>query len=128
MPATTKIDVSTDRILGDNGNDLLVGGTDNDRLFGGKGDDLLNADDNLDTNAGLNNQPDAVAFADRDFAYGGDGLDVLIANTGGDRLFDWNGEFNTYLVPFSEFGEPTVYRAPSPQVQAFLLGLGKESG
>jgi Ca2+-binding RTX toxin-like protein len=126
--AATKIDDGTDRVFGDDGNDWLVGGTDNDRLFGGKGDDLMNADDNLDTNGGLNNQPDAPAFADRDFVYGGDGLDVMIANTGGDRMFDWSGEFNSYLVPFSAFGEPTVYRAPSPNVQAFLLGLGQESG
>ena len=123
-----KIDDGTDRLFGDDGNDWLVGGTDNNRLFGGKGDDLLNADNNLDTNGGLNNQPDAPAFADRDFVYGGDGLDVMIANTGGDRMFDWSGEFNTYLVPFSPFGEPTVYRAPSPQIQAFLLALGHESG
>ena len=123
-----KIDDGTDRVFGDDGNDWLVGGTDNDRLFGGKGDDLINADDNLNTNGGLNNQPDATLFADRDFVYGGDGLDVMIANTGGDRMFDWGGEFNTYLVPFSAFGEPTVYRSPSPQIQAFLLALGQESG
>src|SRR5262249_29800081 len=105
-----------------------VGGTDNDRLFGGKGDDQINADDNHDTNGGLNNQPDAVAYADRDFVYGGDGLDVLIANTGGDRLFDWGGEFNTYLVPFAAFGNPTVVRSPNPHVRQFLLALGRESG
>jgi hypothetical protein len=28
----------------------------------------------------------------------------MIANTGGDRLIDWVGEFNSYLVPFSPFG------------------------
>src|SRR5262249_47206383 len=55
-------------------------------------------------------------------------LDVMIANTGGDRLLDWGGEFNSYLVPFSAFGEPTVYRTPNPHVQAFLLALGRESG
>src|SRR5262249_39819747 len=126
--AATKIDDGTDRVFGDDGNDWLVGGTDNDRLFGGKGDDLLNGDDNLDTNAGANNQPAAAALPDRASASGGDGRDVLIATTGGARLFDWSGEFNTYLVPFSAFGEPTVYRSPSPQIQAFLLGLGKESG
>jgi Ca2+-binding RTX toxin-like protein len=123
-----KIDDGKDRVFGDDGNDWLVGGTDNDRLFGGKGDDLINADDNLETNGGLNNQPDAAQFADRDFVYGGDGLDVMIANTGGDRMFDWSGEFNSYLVPFSAFGEPTVYRSPNPHIQAFLLALGQESG
>src|SRR5262249_16157544 len=90
----TKINDGKDRLFGDLGNDWLVGGTLNDRLFGGLGDDLLNADDNLDTAGGMNNQTDPTLFADRDFAYGGGGLDVLIGNTGGDRLFDWSGEFN----------------------------------
>jgi Ca2+-binding RTX toxin-like protein len=123
-----KIDDGKDRLFGDDGNDWLVGGTDNDRQFGGKGDDVLNADDNLDTNGGLNNRPDSPTYADRDFVYGGDGLDVMIANTGGDRMFDWGGEFNTYLVPFSAFGEPTIYRTPNPHIRNFLLALGQESG
>jgi Ca2+-binding RTX toxin-like protein len=123
-----KIEDGKDRIFGDLGNDWLVGGTGKDRLFGGKGDDMLNADDNLDTAGGLNNQPDATLFADRDFAYGGDGLDVLIANTGGDRLFDWGGEFNSYIVPFSPFGNPAVVRSPNPQIQQFLLDLARTSG
>ncbi|MBD2516808.1 DUF4347 domain-containing protein [Nostoc sp. FACHB-973] len=126
--ASNKINDGKDRVFGDLGNDWLVGGTQNDRLFGGFGDDLMNADDNHDTAGGLNNQPDAVEFADRDFAFGGGGLDVLIANTGGDRLFDWRGEFNSYVVPFSAFGNPTVVRSPSPHIQQFLLDLGKESG
>ncbi len=126
--AGQKVEDGKDRLFGDGGNDWLVGGTGKDRLFGGKGDDLLNADDNLDTAGGLNNQPDVALFADRDFAYGGDGLDVLIANTGGDRLFDWSGEFNSYIVPFSAFGNPTVVRSPNPQIQQFLLDLGRMSG
>lgn len=126
--AGNKIKDGKDRIFGDLGNDWLVSGTENDRLFGGLGDDVLNADDNHDTAAGLNDEPDATQFADRDFAFGGGGLDVLIANTGGDRLFDWNGEYNSYWVPFSQFGNPTVVRSPSPQIQQFLLDLGKESG
>ena len=123
-----KIEDGKDRLFGDLGHDWLVGGTQNDRLFGGKGDDLLNADDNHDTVGGLNNRPDNTLFADRDFVYGGDGLDVLIANTGGDRMYDWGGEFNSYLVPFSPFGNPTVVRSPNPHIQQFLLDLGRGSG
>jgi len=62
------------------------------------------------------------------FAFGGTGLDVLIGNTGADRLFDWKGEFNTYVVPFNPFGIPTAIRLPSPDLTAFLLNLGRESG
>src|SRR6185295_4842675 len=65
---------------------------------------------------------------DADFVYGGDGLDVMIANTGADRMFDWSGEFNSYIVPFSAFGNPTMERSPSPQNRQFLLDLGRESG
>nr|MDJ0795865.1 hypothetical protein [Calothrix sp. MO_167.B12] len=92
------------------------------------GDDVINADDNLETNGGANDEPDATEFADADFVFGGGGLDVMIANTGGDRLFDWNGEFNSYFVPFSQFGQPTVIRSSSPQIRQFLLELGKASG
>src|SRR4029453_12339872 len=97
----------------------------NDRLFGGLGDDVLNADDNHDsgTPAGSNNGPDSTLYADRDFAFGGDGLDVLISNTGGDRLFDWSGEFNSYFVPYSPFGLPDVERFSSPSLVQFLGDL-----
>ena len=117
-----------DRIFGDLGNDWLVGGTGADRMFGGRGDDMLNADDNHDTQGGLNGAPDAVQFADADFAYGGAGLDVLIANTGGDRLFDWSGEFNSFIVPFGPFGAPTVNRLLSPSVKNFVQALGAAEG
>ena len=123
-----KIHDGKDRIFGDLGNDWLVGGTGHDRLFGGMGNDLMNADDNHDTNGGLNNRPDDPEYADGDFAFGGGGVDVLIANTGNDRLFDWLGEFNSFLVPFSPFGCPTVNRLPSPHVQQFILDLGAASG
>ena len=122
-----KINDGKDRLFGDLGHDWLVGGTQNDRLFGGMGDDVHNLDDNHDT-ANNNEQPDAVEYADRDFAYGGGGLDVLIANTGGDRMFDWTGEFNSFLVPFNPFGQPTIIRSPSPHVDDFLRGSGRESG
>ena len=128
--AGNKIEDGKDHIFGDKGNDWLVGGTGNDRLFGGLGDDLLNADDNLDngSTAGLNDQPDSPSYADGDFVFGGNGLDVLIANTGNDRLFDWKGEFNSYIVPFSQFGAPTVNRTSAPAIRGFLLDLGKASG
>ena len=72
-------------------------------MYGGWGNDLLNADDDLGSHATANDVPDThPSYEDR--AYGGAGRDVLIANTGGDRLIDWVGEFNTFLVPFAPFG------------------------
>ena len=101
-----------DVIFGDNGNDWLVGGTGRDTLWGGWGNDLLNVDDDLGTHGGLNDRADTDAtYQDR--AVGGAGRDVLIANTGGDRLIDWSNEVNTYLVPFWPSGEPTIVRLGS---------------
>jgi Ca2+-binding RTX toxin-like protein len=132
--AGAKISDGKDRLFGDVGNDWLVGGTLNDRLFGGAGDDVMNADDNLDTNGGLNNQPDAQqpagtpSFDDADFAFGGLGRDALIANTGRDRLYDWVGEYNSFFVPFSIFDGPTVNRFFNTQIDPFLTALGRDSG
>ena len=129
-----KINDGTDHIFGDEGNDWLVGGTQNDRLFGGMGDDYLNADDNLETNGGLNNVTDGAEFADADFAYGGGGYDVLIGNTGADRLIDWSKKFNSYFVPIvptspSEMvASPTVIRDPSAQIIDLLLNLAASGG
>ena len=116
-----------DKLFGDLGNDWLVGGTGRDNLYGGWGDDLLNADDDHTTNAGLNDAPDThPSYEDR--AYGGAGRDRLIANTGGDRLIDWAGEFNSYIVPFAPFGMGTVSRTLQPQLQDFLYDLSFSDG
>ncbi len=129
-----KIVDGTDHLFGDEGNDWIVGGTMNDRMYGGMGDDLLNADDNLETSNGLNNAVDSAPFADADFAFGGGGFDVMIGNTGGDRLIDWIKRFNTYVVPIkpttqsSTVASPTVLRDPSPALTAFLLSLAASSG
>jgi Ca2+-binding RTX toxin-like protein len=129
-----KIDDGMDNIFGDEGNDWIVGGTKNDRLYGGMGDDLLNADDNLETNGGLNNEPDAPLYADADFVFGGGGLDVMIANTGADRLIDWVKRFNTYVVPIAvtiaspTIASPTILRDASPVLTTFLLAIAHSSG
>ena len=117
-----------DVIFGDLGNDWIVGGTGRDHLYGGRGSDLLNADDNLDTNGGLNNLPDGPEASYEDIAVGGAGRDVLIANTGGDRLLDWVGEFNSYIVPYAPFGNFTVSRNPQPQKIQFLYDLSQADG
>ncbi len=117
-----------DRIFGDLGNDWLVGGTGRDTSYGGRGNDLMNADDDHNTASGLNDVPDGPEYSYEDRAFGGAGRDVLIANTGGDRLIDWVGEFNSFLVPFAPFGPPTVSRAPQPQMAEFLYDLSESDG
>ena len=123
-----------DTIFGDVGDDWIVGGTNQDRLWGGWGDDLLQSDDDLDSTRAAadiyaNNDPDvatAVTFAD--IAYGGAGRDILIGNTGADRMIDWVGEWNSYVVPFSPFGAFTISRQISPALQQYLLDLSKADG
>jgi Ca2+-binding RTX toxin-like protein len=124
-----------DQIFGDLGNDWMVGGPDNDHMFGGFGSDLMDADDNKDTDVnpddGIpfdNYGPDPINIDIQDRAYGGAGRDVLIANTGGDRLMDWIGEFNSFIVPFAPFGEFTVTRAVSPHIFDFLYDLSEALG
>jgi Ca2+-binding RTX toxin-like protein len=128
-----------DRIFGGTGNDWLAGGTGRDNLYGGFGNDLLNADDLLETNSNETSNKDPVdslydnevpdtqpTYEDR--AFGGAGRDVLIGNTGGDRLIDWVGEFNSYLVPFAPFGMATVSRTLQPQLAEFLYTLSASDG
>lgn len=116
-----------DRIFGDTGNDWIVGGTGKDNIYGGWGDDLLNADDDQSTNSGANDATDTHStYEDR--AYGGAGRDVLIGNTGGDRLIDWVGEFNSYLVPFAPYGVAAISRTLQPQLPEFLYALSRSDG
>ena len=133
--AGTWVDDGMDVLFGDRGNDWLVGGTNADNLYGGRGNDLLNLDDNLETNSGANDEPDPVPFAGgngsdylTDRAYGGAGRDVLIANSGADRLIDWVGEFNSYIVPFAPFGAFHISRTLQPQLAEFLYDLSKSDG
>jgi len=121
-----------DVIFGDLGNDWLVGGTGRDHLYGGYGSDLLNVDDNHDSTIDTgdpraNDIPDTHPSYE-DLTYGGAGRDVLIGNTGGDRLIDWVGEFNSYIVPFAPFGMATVSRTLQPQLREFLYDLSASYG
>jgi Ca2+-binding RTX toxin-like protein len=117
-----------DVLFGDAGNDWLVGGTDTDRLYGGYGDDLMNADDNLETAGGANTAPDAAPYNGADYAFGGAGRDTMLGNAPDDRILDWVGEFNGYYVPFNPFGQSTVVRQISQQLVTFLYALSKSDG
>src|SRR6185437_5066993 len=87
----------------------------------------MNIDDNLDTHGGLNDQTDTNPSYE-DFAFGGAGRDVMLANTAGDRMVDWIGEFNTYVVPFPPFGMPTRSTQLLPNLPQYLYDLSKSAG
>ncbi len=99
-----------DALFGDLGDDSMVGGAGSDHLFGGRGND------SLDGGAGA------------DIAYGGDGDDRLIADVPGDRLIDWFGNFNDFVIPGPSYGGPTIVRSPGPWVRQFLLDLALADG
>lgn len=120
-----------DVLFGDLGLDWLVGGSGRDRMYGGLGNDILNADDDLETNGGLNDVSDTgvlVPSETADIAYGGGGRDILIGNTGADRLVDWTGEFNEFQLPFAPFGVPTVIRDLAPWLSDFLYDVSESDG
>jgi Ca2+-binding RTX toxin-like protein len=99
-----------DAIFADAGNDAVYGGGADDNLFGGAGDDYLDGQ------------------AGGDIIYGGDGKDSLVADGSSDRLIDWFGNFNVFLVPGPGFGAPIIIRSPAPQMQQFLLDLAAADG
>src|SRR5439155_634202 len=76
---------------------------------------------------GLNNTTDTNPSYE-DMAFGGAGRDVLISNTGGDRLIDWIGEFNSFLTPYAPFGMASVSRTLQPQLPEYLYALSASDG
>src|SRR5215510_12723415 len=101
-------------------------------MFSGWGDDLLNLDDKLNSpgsvKKGTFNPSTDTNPSYEDLAFGGAGRDVLLINTNGDRTFDWGGEFNSYFVPFSQFGADSVTRIFNPALEQFLYDLSKSDG
>jgi len=109
-----------DRIFGDLGNEVIISGTGRDQVYGGYGDDYINADDDQSGNNNLPNED--ISY--EDFVFGGAGEDILIANSVGDRLIDWGGEFNSYYTTYQSVGEPTVINDYTKQLVAYLIARG----
>lgn len=125
----------TDVIFGDLGNDWIMGGQGRTQVFGGFGNDLIDLRATLTVDGGLNDGPVPNPITGtygtpgwEGLAYGGAGQDIFFAGTAGDRLIDWVGNHNTYYVPFSNFGMPTVSRTLQPFLPQFLYALSKSDG
>jgi len=54
--------------------------------------------------------------------------DRLVADMPDDRLIDWFGNINDFVVPGPGYGGPTIVRSPSPWVRDFLLKLAAADG
>ncbi|MBV8195588.1 MAG: hypothetical protein JOY80_08675, partial [Candidatus Dormibacteraeota bacterium] len=121
-------------IFGDLGNDYLVAGMGRVRVYGGWGFDLIDLRASTVVDNSLNDIPvpnshGGAGSPDWEaLAYGGAGQDIYLAGTGGDRLIDWVGNHNSYYVPFSQFGMPTVSRTLMPFLHEFLYALSRSDG
>ncbi|WP_298261961.1 LEPR-XLL domain-containing protein [uncultured Litoreibacter sp.] len=115
-----------DKIFGDIGHDWLMGGTGRDHMWGGLGGDILNLDDDLSTSGADAKTTPISGYGD--LAYGGGGRDLLIANTSHDRMVDWAGEYNEFVVPFAPNGAWTIVRAPAPWIVDHLLAVAESDG
>ncbi len=124
-----KSDDGCDIIYGDNGNDWLVGGTDTNWLFGGFGDDLLQSSQNLETDGELNRMPEDATWSDPTFAYGGAGRDVLIADTGRARMFDWTRRVQQLHRPVQPVRRPGRQpHARARTIRDFISALSVAGG
>ena len=133
ITGTTPVyDLGNKVIFGDLGHNWTVGANSMNDLYGGFGDDLLNTQRNLTIDNGLNDVPDNQVLANgvtfHGIAFGGAGRSTLIAGGVYDRLIDWRGEFNQYVVPFAPYGAPTVSRDVNPQLFQYLYQLSASDG
>ncbi|MEX0749436.1 MAG: hypothetical protein WD359_01390, partial [Dehalococcoidia bacterium] len=141
-------DNGNDRLFGDNGADDMWGGSHHDHLWGGYDYDQMDIHPNVavDINGleivpctpsatpdpqewyffGLDANCDGN-FEDVDYMYGGWDADAMQANIGdngpqlGDRLIDWIGVYNLYILCPGTYGEFVSTREFSPAMTAFIF-------
>ena len=81
-----------------------------------------------DPNANNTVDPRGTGPTNADIAFGGAGHDVLIANTAGDRLIDWQDNFNTYIYPWEGDAHQTVIDNQDEDVVQVLYDLALALG
>ncbi|MBC7549788.1 MAG: hypothetical protein H7269_02605 [Cellulomonas sp.] len=130
-----------DVIYGGVGDDVLWGGLAHDRLFGGIGDDTLDLKV-LATDPALWRAAAPVEDRDglrgttngRDLVSGGRGADRLQADEGdagktpGDRLVDWTGVHNLYMVCGGAYGAGRIIDRADPATITLLGELARSTG
>jgi Ca2+-binding RTX toxin-like protein len=140
-------------IWGGDGHDIIWGDVGDDRIYGGNGDNVIDVKESS-FRAGLTTSIEDVAWWDlawyvapevdtdgnvatdngSDIIYGGRGRDIMQADLGaggpapGDRLMDWYGSFNLYLVCEGPYGAGRILREPSPNIVEVLLQLAEADG
>jgi Ca2+-binding RTX toxin-like protein len=81
-----------DSLLGGRGDDTLRGGRDSDRIFGEDGDDILNGNIGQDLVLGGDGDDLVRGGQDEDLLVGGNGRDTLIGDFGTDDLIGSDGD------------------------------------
>jgi hypothetical protein len=151
-------DDGNDRLFGNNGDDDMWGGRHHDHLWGGRDSDQMDlhprvTESDANPNAcaqiappdpqewytfafedGLGTTTCDGNFEDVDYMYGGWGGDAMQANVGdngpriGDRLIDWVGVYNLYILCPGTYGEYVSTREFSPTMSTFLHKLAEGDG
>jgi Ca2+-binding RTX toxin-like protein len=148
-------DEGNDRMFGDNGDDAMWGGRQHDHIWGGYGFDFLDVHPRVDESEAAPHSCNPLdpldpsvwyAFAfdsggtcdgnleDVDYMYGGWDADALQANVGdngpriGDRLIDWAGAYNLYILCPATYGEFVSTRESSPAMTEFIHQLAEGDG
>jgi len=151
-------DDGNDRMFGDNGDDDMWGGRQHDHLWGGYGFDQLDLHPRVDEDDANPNScnpldpPDPSVwyefafegglgtttcdgnFEDVDYIYGGWDADAMQANVGdngprvGDRLMDWAGVYNLFVLCPATYGEFVSTRESSPHMTDFIHRLAEGDG
>ena len=130
-----------DVVFAGDGPDAVWGGADHDRLFGGSGDDFLDLKKRVGDSA-LWTAAAPVVDTDNlkatvnglDVIYGGSGHDALQADMGdtgkvpGDRLIDWTGVYNLYLVCTGAYGAGKIQNKSDPSTRTLLTNLAAATG
>lgn len=112
-----------------------MSGIDHDRLFGGAGDDVLDvkktpSNPKLWTLAAPAVDTDGTKSTvnGADLVYGGTGHDAMMADHGGDRLIDWNRNYNAYRVCGGSYGLGKTMDNGDTSTNGFLSNLAMAIG
>ena len=142
-----------DRLFGGDDDDVAWGGPDHDHLFGGHGADTLDVRPRSQATYGHGGNalvaprdpPEWFTYAgvdhyqQGDFIYGGFDRDIMQTNDDAsaigpndvpqhDRLIDWTGAFNLFLICEPLYGEWMITRVVSPGTLQFLQDLAWGDG
>jgi Ca2+-binding RTX toxin-like protein len=88
--SVVKFSINT-RILGNGGDDTIIGGKERDQIFGDDGNDTITTGNGDDTIVGGNGDDTIICGNSQKLIYGGTGDDIITAGTGQGYIFGEDG-------------------------------------